>query len=539
MSSPETLLSICTTDKEEQQRLLSRASATLSLWENWLSPLSAEAQTGKDPACDDDFQLMREEIDRLSGSDMQRLCLLAEKILCHTAKDIRVVTWYILARLHRDGEKGLVQGLTLLVAMLTRYGQQCHPLRPNARKASLEWLNSTKMFDALHRWPEVDRDDASMTAAVITLLVSVVSDWPENEKPSFSGLCGALENRLACSGGMEALIPQNSSTQDAACEQHAAMAEAQQPLLSSVKSGRDLLDQAKQLSRWLDEQPQGWLAAHRLMKTVRWDTVNQLPPLDSSGRTRLQPPKPEYRAQLKRLYMQKNRAELTAQASQMYCEGVNHFWLDLQWYLWQGLSSAGHPGNIWSDSVILDLRLLLIRLPGLEQLAWNDGTPFADEVTLGWINEKVREDALVFHDESAMLSGSEADDVLLLESEAMEKGDREGPEAALSWLQTRPDASTPRRRWLIRLLMARVAGQYGCNDMALHLLGELLASASQLTLENWEPALLFEVRAQRLKLLRIKAGRSETDKARLMPEMDALLAGLVAIDPARAMVICG
>jgi len=91
----------------------------------------------------------------------------------------------------------------------------------------------------------------------------------------------------------------------------------------------------------------------------------------------------------------------------------------------------------------------------------------------------------------------------------------------------------------VRLLMARVAEQYGRNEMALHLLGELTASAPQLTLGDWEPGLLFEVQARRLKLLRMKAGRSESDKARLMPEMDRLLAGLIAIDPARAMVLCG
>lgn len=84
-----------------------------------------------------------------------------------------------------------------------------------------------------------------------------------------------------------------------------------------------------------------------------------------------------------------------------------------------------------------------------------------------------------------------------------------------------------------------MAEQYGRNDMALHLLGELTTRAPLLTLEDWEPALLFEVQARRLKLLRMKAGRSESDKARLMPEMDTLLAGLIAIDPARAMVLCG
>ena len=87
--------------------------------------------------------------------------------------------------------------------------------------------------------------------------------------------------------------------------------------------------------------------------------------------------------------------------------------------------------------------------------------------------------------------------------------------------------------------MARVAEQFGRNEMALHLLGELTISAPQLTLNDWEPALLFEVQARRLKLLRLRAGRSESDKARHAPEMDALLAGLIAIDPARAMVLCG
>ncbi|SAR15074.1 type VI secretion protein [Klebsiella pneumoniae] len=339
MSSPEDLLTACATSQEERQRLTSRANDALSLWDNWLHPFTSGPETGDDPAYDDNFQLMREEINKLSGTDSALLCELAQKCLCECAKDIRVVTWYVQARLSRDGEKGLSEGLLLLVAMLTRYGQACHPRRPAARKAALEWLNSAKVIDAMLLWPEVDSNDAGLTAGAINLLQSVVADWPEAEKPSFAGLCTALENRLARSGGMEVLVPQNSSAQ----EQGHEPAHSDSPQLSAVKSGRDLLDKAKLLSRWLSEQSQGWLASHRLIKTVRWDTVDQIPPLDSSGRTRLVPPKPEYRAQLKRLYIQKNWTELVEQASQMYCEGVNHFWLDLQWYLWQGLSHAGYP----------------------------------------------------------------------------------------------------------------------------------------------------------------------------------------------------
>lgn len=131
----------------------------------------------------------------------------------------------------------------------------------------------------------------------------------------------------------------------------------------------------------------------------------------------------------------------------------------------------GSRGRTEAESVLLDLRLLLRRLPGLEGLAWNDGTPFADEVTTGWIAEKVHEEGLSFGSDRVTPATGHEDDVLLMEAEAMEKGDSEGPEAALAWLQSRAGTYTPRQRWLLRLLMARLAEQYGRNEMALHLLG--------------------------------------------------------------------
>jgi type VI secretion system protein VasJ len=94
-------------------------------------------------------------------------------------------------------------------------------------------------------------------------------------------------------------------------------------------------------------------------------------------------------------------------------------------------------------------------------------------------------------------------------------------------------------KWLLRLLMARVAEQKGKNELALHLLGELDSLAQAITLTQWTPSLLFEVKSRRLRLLRMKASRSETDKSRLQSEMDQLLAGLIAIDPASSAVLCG
>jgi predicted component of type VI protein secretion system len=60
---------------------------------------------GEDPGYDDDFQRIREEVNKLSGIDTGLICTLAEKLLTTTAKDIRIATYYCWARLHQDGKR--------------------------------------------------------------------------------------------------------------------------------------------------------------------------------------------------------------------------------------------------------------------------------------------------------------------------------------------------------------------------------------------------------------------------------------------------
>ena len=240
---------------------------------------------------------------------------------------------------------------------------------------------------------------------------------------------------------------------------------------------------------------------------------------------------------LKRLYLQQNWSEIMEQADSAFSRGANHLWLDLQWYIHQALVKSGQ--DVLADIIVADLKGLLRRLTGLETLAFNDGTPFADEVTLNWINQNVLDDMSGWRDEPVSAAGETDNDILALEPEALEKADSEGLDVTLQWLQTRPGTETIKDKWLLRLLMARVAEQKGKNELALHLLSELDGAAQSITLTQWTPALLFEVKSRRLRLLRMKATRSETDKSRFQPEMERLLAGLIALDPAGSAVLCG
>ena len=533
MSTLQNLVTACQAD-ETQQRQQTRVH--MENWQSWLAPINDTSLTGEDPGYDDDFQRIREEVNKLSGIDTGLICTLAEKLLTTTAKDIRVATYYCWARLHQDGETGFAEGLELLAGLLQRYGMQLHPQRERSRKAALEWLAGTRVLDSLSLYPEVVREDAQRTVGALLLITDSLETASAASRPALNALYGALGSRLMKGGGVDAVVPQNvSNLARAPSSSHPV--ESDVPVLSGITSGQDLLAQARTLTGYLREQPDGWLAAHRLMKSLRHDTLSAIPAPDAEGKTRIEPPRADQRAMLKRLYLQQNWLEILEQADSTFSRGANHLWLDLQWYTHQALMKSGQ--NILADIIAADLKGLLRRLTGLETLAFNDGTPFADEVTLNWINQSVLDDMSGWRNEQVSAVSETDNDILALEPEALEKADTDGLDATLHWLHTRSGTDSTKDKWLLRLLMARVAEQKGKNELALHLLGELDSAAQAITLKQWTPTLLFEVKSRRLRLLRMKAARSETDKSRLQPEMDQLLAGLIALDPASSAVLCG
>ncbi|MEQ7919135.1 type VI secretion system protein TssA [Xanthomonas sp. WHRI 1810A] len=525
--SLQTLITACLSERDP----LSLAREHAAGWEAWLLPVNADSAVGQDPGYDDDFQRMREEVNKLSGADADHVIQMAEKLLKHTCKDLRVATYYLWARLQKDGEAGLADGLMLLAAMIERYATDVLPQRPNSRKMALEWLAGSKVLDSLSLYPEVVRESAERTAAALAWLESGLENWPEEQRPALGALYAALNNRLPHAGAADASAAHASA-------HHESNGQTALPSMAAIKSARDLLDSGRTLAIYLREQPHGWLAAHRLMKSLRWDTVHQTPPQQACGNTRLAPPRGDYRAQLKRLYRQQSWSELLDQIERMFAEGVNHFWLDLQWYLYQALSKQPAPQDGWAAVVKRDLGLFLQRLPGVEELCWSDGTPFADEATREWIAQDLNSPRPQPWSPAVAMPTADAE-ILLHEEEAMALAEREGIEPALAWLNTRPGVHTGRQRWLLRLLMARVAEQCGHTDLAWHLLGELDAEALRHGLAKWEPALDFDVKARLLKLLRVKVSRNDADRPALTRRSEALLAAAVAIDPVRAAMLCG
>jgi type VI secretion system protein VasJ len=506
------------------------ARTRLDAWSAWLQPLPGDAGVGRDPGYEDTFFELREETQKLSGIDDGLIVRCCEQLLKDTGKDLRLAGYYAFARLRQDGPAGFAEGLELAAALVDRFGEAVLPVRAEAKKGALEMLATTRIIELLASRGEFAPTDLERALTALGVLVASTGTWPEAARPNLQPLVSRFQHDDDSMRGTE---PETAPAP-------AAMVSASPRAIAST---RDLLDQARTMALWLRDQENGYLPSVRLVRGVRWDTLHEVPPADAASRTRLVPPRGELRQQLKRLVLQKQWHELLERVEGAFMEGVNHLWFDLQYFQQVALDHVGAPYSAWRELLRADFALFLERLPGIERLAFNDGTPFSDDATLEWIarHAVVRDleagESVAPLPVSADSEDSAAGDWPEIEAQARELAGREGVEAAFSWLEALPGLKTDRHRYLQRLVMARLADHAGRADAALALLAELDTTARSLPLTRWEPALVFEVKQQLVRALKAMSNRKDADKPALARRIAELQAELTVLDPTRALTL--
>lgn len=509
------------------------AQAHRDTWSAWLHPLGGEAGAGRDPGYEDAFFALRDEAGKLSGIDDGAIARSCEQLIKEVGKDLRLVGYYALSRLRLDGPVGFADALELAAALVDRYGEAVLPARAEAKKGALEMLATPRAVELLDSRGDFEPTALERAVAALDVLVARTQAWPEAARPNLRPLVTRFER------------PDDAVSVTAAPEPPIAepATHRMSPAVGATASARDVLDQARAMAAWLRDQENGYLAAARLVRCVRWDTLHEVPPTDAAGRTRLQPPRSELRAQMKRLVLQKQWHELLERVEGAFMEGVNHLWLELQVFQQTALDHIGAPYVAWRELLRSDFALFLERLPGLERLAFNDGTPFADDATLDWIarHAVVRDieagEGVVPLPVSADSDDGAAGDWPEIEAQGRDIAARDGLEAAFAWLDALPGLKTDKQRYLQRLVMARLADHLGRPDSAQALLAELDAKTRTLPLQQWEPALAFEVKHQWVRALRAASTRKDADRAALAHRIGQLQAELTVLDPARALAL--
>ncbi|WP_261821473.1 type VI secretion system protein TssA [Pragia fontium] len=498
-------------------------------WQAWLEPIDGDSPTGEDPGYDDDFLLIKEEIAKLSGIDAALIIELSEGLLYERSKDLRVASYYAWARLRGEGIKGLADGLELMAGLVARYDLDLFPKRAESKKLAIEWLASAKFTDLLETQTTFQHDELERAISALALMMKYTGQWPEALQPDLRALIRLFETRLE--NPHPAPLPSAPAAPISANQAPSVLKVKNEP----VNSLREVLDQARQMATFLREKPDGYLAAARMLRSVRWDTVNALPPHDVQYATRLVAPRVELKQHLNRLWLQQNWLELLEQVERAFSEAANHFWFDLQRYACDAMLNAGSPYSEWQEICLTDVALMLDRLKGIERLTYSDGTPFADDDTLAWIASSATMRHLDEGEALAPLPVDGGNNWGEIEQQSMEIAGRDGLEAAFNWIYSLPDMQTDRQRYLQRMLLARVAEQQGQRDVAIRLLKALNERVEGYRLLGWEPDLVFEVKARLLKLIQHKSQLKDADKDGLGKEAEALLSELTALHPARAL----
>ncbi|MCP3708643.1 type VI secretion system protein TssA [Paraburkholderia sp. CNPSo 3274] len=510
------------------------ARERFSAWEAWLKPLpSADGKgVGRDPGYDDAFIAVKEEIGKLSEIDDKLIVQNCQQMICEVGKDLRLAGYYVFARVRQEGAAGLSDGLELIAALVDRFGHALLPARDEAKRSAIEWVATARVLEQLDRHGEFAPAELERAMAALNLLIGKTAEWPETAHPNLQALVSRFE------GGEDVLRPVTESS--------TAMPGGSGSLsagVTAIASTRDALEYTRVLAKYLRDEEHGYLPAARLVRCMRWDTVHEVPPADPKGHTRLAPPRAELRQQFKRLVLQKQWLELLERVEGAYMEGDNHLWLDLQYYQQVALDHAGSPYTEWRDILKTDFALFLERMPGVQRLAFNDGTPFADDATLEWIagNAVVRNldqgEAL-----AALPVSTDGEDGAVanwqeMEIQARELAQSQGIEAAFAWIDALPGIRTDRQRYLQRWVMARVADHAGRPDICLRLLAELDAGGPQFRLAGWEPSLTFEVKHHLLKTLKASMNRKDADKPAITRQIEKLGHEMTVLDPARAVAV--
>ncbi|CAG4892676.1 type VI secretion system protein TssA [Paraburkholderia saeva] len=498
-------------------------------WNDWLQSLPGENGVGRDPGYEDAFFTLKDEATKLSGIDDALIVRSCEQLLKETGKDLRVAGYYAGARLRLDGPAGFADGLELAAALVEQFGESVLPARAEAKKGALEMLATTRMIEVLDSRGELAPADLERLLAAVDALVTQTLIWAEAARPNLQPLVSRFERRGE-SAGIAPDTPQAPSSSMLGGGASAAIA-----------STRDLLEQGRVMATWLRDQEQGYLPSVRLVRCVRWDTLHEVPPADAASHTRLAAPRPELRAQMKRLVLQKQWNELLERVEGAFMEGVNHLWFDLQYFQHVALDHVGAPYNTWRELLRADFALFLERLPGIERLSFNDGAPFADDTTLEWIaRHAVVRDLEAGETIAPLPVSAEGDeggtgDWPEIEAQARDLSARDGIEAAFAWLEGLPGMKTERHRFLQRFVMARLAGHAERADTAMALLVELDAAAKSLPLVRWDPALVFEVKLQLMRALKVASNRKDADKPGLARRIAELQAEMTVLDPARML----
>lgn len=485
------------------------------------SPIEGDKPAGIDVRYEPEFETLQNEIDKLgsptaSGQvDWDRIVNTAVKILETQSKDLTVASYLAVGLVRTGGVAGLDQSLQVLKDLVETFWDQLYPAKKRMRgrlgamawwlektEAELRKLDIKKPLPADHVQRMLDN-----LKAIDGILLDKMPDPPvlrpiQRLVERFEVEQTPAPQAKSQPDTPETAAPATSAQPASEAAPRAAATPAPSP--APAAEGRERITDAQEAGRAVDgalqkiRQASAVLLtadlkkplAYRLRRMAAWARIDSLPPV-SDGATQIPPPPVQVLDTFNQLQEAGNTRAFIESAEQKLSQYV--FWFDLNRMVAEGLNDLGAGHGRARDVVCRETAAFLQRLPGIEELCFSDGMPFADPQTRDWLKDLGRTGGTAQPDASAgdTTKGDTRIQSLVQEAKAMARKKQLAQGVKLLQHHMRQcDSRYVRMHW--RLAIIQVLLSVKKTKAALPHVQQVLQEIDDFKLETWDPDLALE-----------------------------------------------
>jgi type VI secretion system protein VasJ len=466
---------------------------TAQMTPDWLSGIGTplmETPCGGDPRFLDEFQRIKEEIDKLRDVDYAMIMATCRDLLTRVTKDLRVAGYHLVAAVYVDGLPGLLDSLRAYRTLLDNFWEDCHPLSESGRLAALTLLGNPRII----AFAELREEAAALETfealqQEIDKIHSFLMEKLGEEAPRLSRLAPWVEERVR---RLKSLAPATEDLPETAPDQPSS--NRVESATQEVNSERGVETLTRQIHSYLINSGD-LLRALAYSRAFRWGKL--VPPPHEKNRTRIPPPRASGLAELTNIPSGAPLESTISCCETLFFEPGFHLLFELQFLFYQYLE-ANHRPDL-AGFIRNALKDLLERHPQLSELQFDDGTPFAGSECRQWIQQcqmtGMVGGARAYREDEA----SDESEVAVID-QAIQLATRKKLPEALQSIYSLP-TGTEKQRIRKRLTEARLCLAGGKTQMAEVVLEDIQKYILAHHLATWDPALAIEVLQQRLATL--------------------------------------
>jgi type VI secretion system protein VasJ len=512
-----------------------------------VAPIAGANPAGADVSYDPEFEKIKGEIDKLSSVDNREpawrdVLSLGVSILSSKGKDLRVASWMGVAKLKLDGWKGFADTLLVLDGLSRNFWDTMWPeaRRARGRVNAISWMAEQAVQQL--QGVDVGVTDGDAVRAADEILKELDQILADKLGELYQGP-GQLRSLMRDKVRAIPAAPAEAPPPPPAADGGAAPAAAAPVVQAAPEAARPT--SVGDVDKALGQNAEGIIAsatllrqsdatrawAYRLHRWGCWLRVEAPPETEGGNKTFIPPPSEDTSVSLRTMRESQSWPALLNAAEEASTSYI--FWLDPQRYAAHALDGLGATHAAAREALGREVIAFVSRVPGLVDLTFSDGTPFADAATKTWLEEEAKKWGASV---GTSVATSAEDEEVAARFEEAQKMVTEGkvPDALRLGLALAARAPDARMRFRGRLTVGKMALDGSKPELARPILEHMCSDVEQYSLETWEPALCATLYAYLLQAVRelLRASNGSTE---LETRAHQVFDKLCRLDPASAI----